>query len=1361
METARPTGSSNHSLKYHAIPNSMGDSPSRPRYVVGIGASAGGLEALEQLFEKMPAKSGLAFVVIQHLSPDFRSLMDELLARRTAIPIRRVHDGMIVEPDTIYLMPPKKEMIISGGKLLLTDKDPGQGLTLPIDHFFRSLAQDLGEGAIGIILSGTGSDGSRGIRAIHDAGGLVLVQSVDTAKFDGMPKSAVETGVADFVLPVQEMPGTLMRYICHPLAEGIHPASRTDAERETAMEKIHRLLRDRYGIDFSYYKPNTVARRTERRLMLNQSLDLDDYVKRLEEDPDELNLLYRDLLIGVTRFFRDREAFDRLEKDILPEALAALPPGEEFRAWVAGCATGEEAYSLAILLAERMEAMRRPVRVKIFATDVHRASLEFASQGVYGEAAVAEVGRERLERHFSHKPDGYQISQELRQMVVFAHHNLIKDAPFTKLDLISCRNLVIYFQPLAQKKVLSLFHFGLKTGGILFLGPSESPGELIEEFDPVDPHWKIYRKRRDVRLPADLRIPLSVADGRTRAAGASPLAAPTPGEMHLLGVYDAILAEHMPPSFLVDENRTLIQSFGGASRYLHIGDGRLSTDLIDMVDADLRMALSGALQRAWKDTAPIVYKGLRVRLSDGERLVNLTVKPIRSRRSSRPYALVSIEELSEATMPSATEIDFRQASDEQLQTLETELRYTKENLQATIEELETSNEELQATNEELVASNEELQSTNEELHSVNEELYTVNAEYQKKISELTELNADMENLLASTEVHTVFLDRDLAIRKFTPKVAEEFNLLPQDVGRRIDNFTHHIQYGALMDDLRRVLETGKRFECEVQNRRGRWFLMRILPYRSGGSVHGVVLTLIDISGLKRAQAEAKQQERLLSGILENSPTLVSVKDAEGRYLLINRAFCNLLGVSSADVVGKTDREIFPPALAEKLSQYDDKVVREGIVMTTEKTFALADGPRTYLSVRFPIRDETGQIRSIGIVKTDVTQLKAAEAQAREALLQRDRFLAILSHELRNPLSAILNASQLLQAHGDHTPAEAESNQVIDRQAHRMARLLDDLLDVSRITQGKIAIRKERLDLGELVADALETVRPSLEAHHHHVSLDRPAEPLIVEADRVRMSQVVENLLSNAAKYTPDGGWIGVALRREGNNAVIAVRDSGRGIPPDMLQSIFDLFVQSDNTLDRAEGGMGVGLTLARSLVELHGGTITAHSPGLDRGSEFLVTLPLAVAAPPPPPPPPVLDRPSGIRVLIVEDNADSRNMLKALLELDGFAVTAASDGVEGLEAIRQQRPDVAVIDIGLPGLDGYQLARQIRSQPEFDGIRLIALTGYGRPEDRQRVIEAGFDDHLVKPLRIETLHSFLKPRSSVAGRPLDSPTGHV
>ncbi|HXE52740.1 MAG TPA: chemotaxis protein CheB, partial [Tepidisphaeraceae bacterium] len=481
-------------------------------YIAAVGASAGGLEALERLFRSTPTDSGVAFVVIQHLSPDFKSLMDELLARHTKMTIHRVEDGMAVQPNCIYLMPPRKEMIISGGKLLLTDKDPQQELSLPIDHFFRSLAQDAGPRAIAIVLSGTGSDGSRGIRDIHEAGGLVLAQSEETAKFDGMPKSALDTGVVDAVLGPEEIPKAIGEYVKRHTA-GVRGQEIPSSEIEAAhgVDAIFKLLRDEYGIDFSHYKPNTVARRIERRLSLNQAVDLDDYVQRLRSDPRELNSLYRDLLIGVTRFFRDRESFDRLEKDIIPDLLARKRPGDEIRFWIAGCATGEEAYSIAILLHERMQLFGRSMNVKVFATDVHGASLEIASAGVYDEEALSEVKPSRLATYFTKKQDGYHILPEVRQMIVFARHNVIKDAPFTKIDLISCRNLLIYFQPAAQKKALSLFHFGLRTGGVLFLGPSESPGELAPEFETLDEHWKIYRKRRDIRLPADLRLPMSSA----------------------------------------------------------------------------------------------------------------------------------------------------------------------------------------------------------------------------------------------------------------------------------------------------------------------------------------------------------------------------------------------------------------------------------------------------------------------------------------------------------------------------------------------------------------------------------------------------------------------------------------------------------------------------------------------------------------------------------------------------------------------------------------------------------------------------------------------------------------------------------
>ncbi len=585
--------------------------------VVGVGASAGGLEALEALFNNMPPDTGMAFVVIQHLSPDFKSLMDELLSRHTTIAIHRVEDGMVVEPNAIYLIPPKKEMIISGGRLLLSDKDPTVGFSLPIDTFFRSLAQDVGERAMGVILSGTGSDGSRGIRAIHEAGGLVVVQSEETAKFDGMPRSAIETGVADFIVAPGEIPGTLLRHIKHP----IHgkPLDKDTALSETGLTALYGLLRAECGIDFSFYKPNTVLRRIERRLQMNRSMDLEEYIEQLRNDPIELNLLYKDLLIGVTRFFRDPDLFRRLEHVVIPEVLSKVPSDEEIRVWIAGCATGEEPYSIAILLHEAIAHARRPLNVRVFATDVHRASLDFAGAGVYSDSALSEVSEERLKRFFVRHGNSYQVSQDLRKSIVFAPHNVIKDAPFTKLDLVSCRNLLIYFQPPAQRKALSLFHFGLKAGGTLVLGPSETPGEIADEFETVDSHWRIYRKRRDIRLPADLRMPLTPLSPQAPTI-VSPARGGRQGapDASLIKAYDELLSAYVPASVLVNERREVVHAFAGAGKFLSVPDGRPSNDLLDMVDKDLRLAISGAMQRAAKESATVAYAGVIHRDLEGE-----------------------------------------------------------------------------------------------------------------------------------------------------------------------------------------------------------------------------------------------------------------------------------------------------------------------------------------------------------------------------------------------------------------------------------------------------------------------------------------------------------------------------------------------------------------------------------------------------------------------------------------------------------------------------------------------------------------------------------------------------------------------
>ncbi|HVT81789.1 MAG TPA: CheR family methyltransferase, partial [Phycisphaerae bacterium] len=1167
--------------------------------------------------------TGITFVVIQHLSPDFKSVMDELLARHTKMPIHRVVDGMTVEANSIYLIPPKKEMIISAGRLLLTDKDPQQELSLPIDHFFRSLAHEAGKRAIAIVLSGTGSDGSRGIRDVREAGGLVLAQSMETAKFDGMPKSAIDTGCVDVDLSPEEMTKVISDYAAQQQRARSQDADPVEGSIQ-GVDVIFKLLRDEYGIDFSHYKPNTVTRRIERRLSLNQSVDLEDYVHRLRSDPTELNSLYKDLLIGVTRFFRDPEAFAQLEKSVLPDILAGKRPDEEIRVWVAGTATGEEAYSLAILLHERLQLLGRPINAKIFATDVHGASLEFASAGVYAIDALAEVPTARLNKYFVRKPDGYHVTPEIRQMIVFARHNVIKDAPFTKLDFITCRNLLIYFQPLVQKKVLSLFHFGLRTGGVLFLGPSESPGELAPEFGAIDEHWKIYRKRRDVRLPPDLRLPLSMAAPHSRL---NAPAAATPLDTTLLATYDRLLDENMPPSLLVSDRRQLIHAFGGAGKFLCHPDGRPSTDILDLVDGNLKLALAGSLQRAAKDLTPVVYTGVRLGKGAEEKPYKLTVKPILNRQSNLTHLLIMLEEINARPMAAAahTEIDVGEASREQLSSLENELRHTRENLQATIEELETSNEELQASNEELVAGNEELQSTNEELHSVNEELYSVNAEYQKKIAELTELTDDMDNLLRSTDVATIFIDKGLCIRKFTPKVGVIFDLLPQDVGRRIDSFSHHIDGENLHEDVTGVLKSGTAIEKQVRHRSGSWYFLRILPYRSHTKLEGVVLTLFDIGVLKQAEEEA-----------------------------------------------------------------------------------------------------------------------------REAVRRRDQFLAMLSHELRNPLAAVVNASRLLEAGELDAETMDIARGTIRRQSHHMARLLDDLLDVSRITRNKIDIRRQVVDLRQTTRDALEATRPLLDTRTLSLHVEIPDTAICVDGDPARLQQIAVNLLNNAIKYTPANGHIWLTLRRESSQVILSVKDTGAGIPPEMRDRIFELFVQLNRDSGSAAGGMGVGLTLVRALAELHGGSVTVESAGLGKGSEFIVRLPAVEAATPALPDKSTPQPLSRLRVLLVEDNPDIRAVTERLLKSMGCEVFLADNGVHGIEGVSRHHPEVALVDIGLPELDGYEVARRIRRMSGHDSVKLVAVTGFGQPDDRQKALDAGFDAHVVKPVDLGELYKLL---CRLSGRP--------
>jgi two-component system, chemotaxis family, CheB/CheR fusion protein len=1319
-----------------------------PRYVVGIGASAGGLDPLTRFFDHLPTDTGMAFVVVQHLSPDFKSLMDELLARHTQLPIHLVENGMPVEADHIYLIPSRTEMIISGGRLLLSESERQQELTLPIDVFFRSLAQDCGPRAVAIVLSGGGSDGSRGVRDVHAAGGLVLVQAVETAQFDGMPRAARDAGVAERLLAPEDMPRALADHAAR--AAGVATPVEGALTEIRGIEAVYRMLADEFGIDFTHYKPSTVTRRIERRLTLARSQDIDEYLQRLRKEREELDALYRDLLIGVTRFFRDAQAFELLEQRVLPELLEREGRDVPLRVWVAGCATGEEAYSIAIVLYDAMARLgERPL--KIFATDVHRGSLECAARGLYEEDVVASVSPDRLARYFVRTGRQYQVIPELRQNIVFAAHNVIKDAPFTRVDLITCRNMLIYLQPAVQQKVLSLFHFSLNRGGALLLGPSESPGPLARGFETVDRHWQLYRKRSDVRTPVDARLqPLLTPEPRVGLVPTPALPGGRYAIGQLLGTYDVLLDEHMPPSLLLTDRGELVQSFGGASRFLHLRDGRQGLDVLDLVDSELKLILVGGLKRALGEPCAIVFKGVRLPggIAAGYRV---TIRRVHSRGGGGTHVLVSFEAMGADPAPStpaaSTEIDLDQVSRQQLGALEAELTYTKQTLQATIEEREASNEELQASYEELQASNEELQSTNEELQSVNEELYTVNAEYQRKIAELTELTNDMDNLLSSTEVGTIFLDAQLRIRKFTPQVAETFNLVAHDLGRPIDAFAHTLDHPELVGDLGRVLQSGQLIERELRDVRGKVFFLRILPYRVKGTIDGVVLTLIDVSGLRAAEDALFHERYLLNSLLSTVPDAIYFKDARGHFIRANDAMMPRLGLTDpSEAVGKTAFDLPDAHFAMALQREDDHVLKTGEPQHYRLEHRIdADGIEGWdLVSRLPLRDRDGGIVGIITIFRDVTAQQHAEEKIREAVRRRDQFLAMLSHELRNPLGAMVTAMAMLK--GQPGVDRGRFLEVLDRQAHQMTRLLDDLLEASRVTQNKIELRKRVIDLTALARDAADASRFQMERQGVRFRTAIEPGPLYVEGDPSRIQQIHANLLSNAAKFTPRGGEVSLEVRREDEAVVIRVRDTGVGIAADMLDSVFDLFVQSSRTLDRAGGGLGLGLTLVRSLVTMHGGSVSAHSAGEGQGAEFVVRLPFATAPSPEDrtrrlEPRPV---PTDTRVVVVEDNADSRDMLCELLRQAGVECQAAESGAAALGLIDVWRPNVVILDLGLPGMDGFEIARRLRGSGRHAGIRLIALTGYGQAADRAAAHEAGFDVHLVKPVNGDHLLTLLR-----------------
>jgi len=903
--------------------------------IVGIGASAGGLAAFEAFFAGMPAigDSGMAFVLVQHLAPDHKSILVELVKRYTRMQVFEVEDGMRVLPNCAYIIPPNRDMALLNGTLHLLEAVALRGQRLSIDFFFRSLALDQRERAMCVVLSGSGSDGTQGVRAIKAEGGMAMAQNPESTEYDGMPRSAIGTGLIDYTLPPAEMPAQLIAYASRALGKGVVRDRQPVAKTDDVLKKIFVVLRAHTGHDFSQYKQNTVSRRVDRRMAVHQIEQIDQYLRFLQEVPAEIDALFRDLLIGVTNFFRDKDAFDALEQQ-LSLMLAAKPADSPLRVWTTGCSTGEEAYSLAILLREQMDALKKTFKVQVFATDIDARAIDGARAGVYSASIAADVSPERLARFFSAEDGGgYRIHKNIRDLLIFSEHDVIKDPPFSKLDLVSCRNLLIYMGPELQRKLIPLFHYALNPSGLLLLGSSETVGDFSELFAPADRKAKLYKSQGDHRSPKQASfggfLPRSF---EAHGGGNQPRASARAGGLPLRELAERALLSRAPVGALVNEHGDILYLHGHTGKFLEPSPGEPVLSIVRMARQGLRPDLSSALQQALDRNELASRPNVRVKTNGDYTTIHLTVQPLllaeASGTSHANLFLVTFEEVPDVDGPPASSREAGPGeepstdAERQIARLTHELRAKEEHLLSTQEQMQTSNEELRSSNEELQSTNEELQSTNEELEtskeelqSVNEELATVNSELQAKVTDLSRVNNDMNNLLAGTGVGTVFVDHQLCIQRFTPAVTQLINLIRSDIGRPLAHIVNNLQgYNRLVSDVQDVLDTLTPKEVEVQTHAGAWHLLRIRPYRTLENViEGAVITFMEVTEQKRTQALLLEHEsmRRMSALMRDANDAITVQALDGRILAWNRTAERRYGYAEAEALTMNIHSLFP------------------------------------------------------------------------------------------------------------------------------------------------------------------------------------------------------------------------------------------------------------------------------------------------------------------------------------------------------------------------------------------------------------------------------------------------------------------
>ena len=1228
--------------------------------VVGVGASAGGLEAFRQLLAALPDNTGMAYVLVQHLDPRHESFLTELLAKGSRLPVSEVKETVAVEPDHVYVTPGQQDLTIEDGLLKLIPRSSTRGQHMPIDAFLSVLAGAHGSKAIGVILSGTGSDGTLGVAAIKKHGGIAFAQTPGSAAYDGMPRSAIASGCVDFTLSPAQIAEELSRlgrhpYVTAPARDVSASEPPAEAAGKDSLQPILAVLRETCGSDFRGYKPATIRRRIARRMALVHVETLADYERYLLGHRDEVQALQEDCLISVTSFFRDSGAFKALCGEIVPRMLQRRPADAPIRAWVPGCATGEEVYSIAICLLESEEERYRG-GLQIFATDLSERAIEKARAGRYPANIAQDVSPERLRRFFTEADDGYRVSKAVRDLCTFARHDLTKDPPFSRLDLVSCRNMLIYFEPYLQQRVLATFHYALQPWGVLQLGASEAPGAAADLFAPLDKKHRIYSKR-PTATPAGWGFSAPRVFGR-RPEAAPEKARPALREDLQADVDRLLLARYAPAAVVVDGKDVIVEFRGQTDAYLQHTHGQASLSVLKMARQGLLLELRRAVREAREKDAPSRAEAIEIRQRGKLHRLDLEVIPLERSPEKERSLLVLFEARPEERVrragPAGRPRDSATASSRDSARLRRELTEVTRYLQTVLQEHEAASQELQTSNEEVLSANEELQSINEELETAKEELQSTNEELSTLNRELQDRNRQLGRALAyvSGIVETVR----------NPLLTLDGNLRVERANRAFYEF-----FGVTAE------ETLGRFVYELGD--GQW---------SSPELHHALDEVLP----KDARIEGLEVEHDFPGI-------------GNRTLLLN---------------------------ARRLHEEGDD--QDNILLAFED---VTDARKT----------EQERQKLLGLEHE-------ARQRAEHADRVKDEFVATVSHELRGPLNAVVGWVHILRAGGLDEATSERGLQAIERGVHSQVRLVEELLDYSRMLAGKLSLSPRLMNLVPVAEAAMLAVGAAADAKAIQLHLATIARSAMVHGDADRLQQVLWNLLSNAVKFTPRGGRVDVWIGRVGTDLHVRVSDTGQGISPDFLPNVFVRFRQEERAPRRRQGGLGLGLAIVKELVEMHGGTVAADSPGEGRGATFTVALPV----------PPLLVEPSGgedepgtestgggigwerdrtvlagLRLLVVEDDRDSREMLVTLFERCGATVRAAGSVAEAEQALKREAPDVLVCDIGLPGEDGHELIRRIRSREAATGSRLpgLALTAYAAAEDRQSAIAAGFDLHVAKP----------------------------